>query len=382
MPSRLTAWWGRGSQRRRLAEVEAEGRRLSEQLDDIQRELQRQSSSIEAGLRGVESRLAAVEAAIARANADIERHQQEIAAVQRLGAAVEELERSQIALRDERAPGEGARARAAADTFAQICGDLDAVTREVARLSRFVLRTADDRVPERPRRDGPRPAPTRAVPLATQFRLLEEKAPGAFPVWKELLEHNRRSYAGFPVHSCSVEGHPSAALFKSFVNQFLRGDVLDVGCGPQPVPLYLRDFPVDHIHGIDPISTADRHPFLFQQGLAEFLPWDDESFDVVVAATSLDHVLLLDQTLSEIHRVLKRDGDFLVWVAFVADALPYDPFAPDIRPVDEFHLFHFTEEFFEAAVSEWFTVKDKLRVNLEIDHHFYRLAKRAVSASA
>ena len=74
--------------------------------------------------------------------------------------------------------------------------------------------------------------------------------PRTFSLWKRLLDHNEQSYIGFPVHSCSVASHPSAVLFSSFVSRFRRGRVLDIGCGPQPVPLYLQQYPVDRVYGM------------------------------------------------------------------------------------------------------------------------------------
>lgn len=259
--------------------------------------------------------------------------------------------------------------------IAAIAARVDDMSREIGRLSRFVLKTADDRAPAPPAPADAPPQLQSVLPMDVQFERLEAMAPRTFRLWKGLLEHNRQSYSGFPVHSCSVHGHPSAAMFTCFLNQFLRGDVLDIGCGPQPVPLYLQQYPADRVCAVDPISTPEQHPFHFFQGVAEFLPWRARSFDIVIAATSLDHVLFLDKALREIHRVLKDDGEFLIWVAFVAGSAPYDPTAPDIEPVDEFHLFHFTEHFFEGALSGLFAIRDKLRVNLEIDHHFYRLGK-------
>jgi len=259
---------------------------------------------------------------------------------------------------------------------------VDVLALELGRLSRFVLKVGDDRVPRSPVITDSQPRVERAVPIAAQFEQLQAIAPRAFLLWRDLLEFNQQSYSGFPVHSCSVKGHPSAAMFASFVNEFLRGDVLDIGCGPQPVPLYLQHYPSDHIYGVDPISSPSEHPFHFYRGLAEFLPWNDASFDTVIAATSLDHVLLLDRSMREIHRVMKADGEFLVWVAFVAGSAPYDPCSPEIEPVDQYHLFHFTEEFFEATLVGLFAVSDKLRVNLEIDHHFYRLRRLPLEAAS
>jgi SAM-dependent methyltransferase len=412
VPSRLTSFWKRPSRSQRLSEVEELCRGIGRRLDALARDGQRSNeqqilietrlsaldarlasaeAAIDARVASVEAaldvRLAATEAALARAAADIERVHREEAALRRVVSSlpafadiaeeVRSLRIAQAALQVQVQRAPVPEPDAAVEPLHE---RIDALKAEVGRLSRFVLKTADDRVPAVPPAEGPRPRLEDPLPLAAQLERLEAMAPRTFDLWKELLEYNRQSYTGFPVHSCSVEGHPSAAMFTQFVNQFLRGDVLDIGCGPQPVPLYLQQYAVDRIYGIDPISTAERHPFHFHQGVAEFLPWNDGSFDVAIAATSLDHVLFLDEALREIHRVLKADGEFLVWVAFVAGSVPYDPHAPDIQPVDEYHLFHFSEEFFDRAVAPFFTVRDKLRVNLEIDHHFYRLGRRAVPA--
>ncbi len=35
------------------------------------------------------------------------------------------------------------------------------------------------------------------------------------------------------------------------------------------------------------------HPFQFVQGIAEFIPFKDETFDYVISVTALDHVLFI-----------------------------------------------------------------------------------------
>lgn len=383
-------FWKDPLRSRRLADVEALCRSISARLETLGGEVQRvadvQARADErlASIRTqVESRLASLQAASERAAADVERLRIEHAALHRVAASlpdfaavseeVRSLRDGQAALQTHLHGVAGQEPRAAVEPLRD---QLDVLKAEVGRLSGFVLKVAQGAPAGRADAEDRRPRLEHPLPLAAQFEQLAAMVPRTFALWKDLLEYNRESYTGFPVHSCSVAGHPSAAMFAVFVNQFLRGDVLDIGCGPQPVPLYLQDYPVDRIYGIDPISTADRHPFHFYQGIAEFLPWSDASFDVAVAATSLDHVLFLDKALREIHRVLADDGEFLVWVAFVAGSQPYDPCAADIEPVDDYHLFHFTEDFFEGSIAPLFAVKDKLRVNIEIDHHFYRLAKR------
>jgi len=197
-----------------------------------------------------------------------------------------------------------------------------------------------------------------AMPLDAQFEQLQQTVPRAFPIWRSLLDANTQTYEGFPIHSCSVAGHPAATLFKYFLAPYLKGRVLDIGCGPQPVPLYLEDHPLEAVYGIDPITEPDDHPFTFVKSMAEFLPWLDSQFDAVVAATSLDHVLLLDETLAEIRRVLKHNGRFVVWVGFIEGAKPYDPYDSKIAKVDDWHLFHFGREWFQEAVAPYFLLEE------------------------
>ncbi|CAA7619095.1 hypothetical protein MTBLM5_30018 [Magnetospirillum sp. LM-5] len=218
--------------------------------------------------------------------------------------------------------------------------------------------------------------PPVGLALDEAFADLEKRVPGAYAQWRELLTVNSNAYEGFPLHSCSVPGHPSGSYFQKFAYPYLQGRVLDIGCGPQPVPLYLLDYPLDLIYGIDPISSPDCHPFNFANGVGEHLPWPDHSFDVVISGTSIDHVLLLDRTYSEIRRVLIPGGHFLVWVTFMAEAPPYDPTDPDIRPVDAYHLFHFTRETFESSILPYFKIESSCRVQVEIDHYFYALKPR------
>lgn len=194
---------------------------------------------------------------------------------------------------------------------------------------------------------------------------LAKMAPAAFPVWHELLEVNARAYDGFPVDSCSVAGHRMAALFGAFLSPYLTGTVLDIGCGPQPVPAYLASCPRERIAAIDPLLPPVPHPFAFAQGVTEFLPWDDRSFETVVCGTSLDHVLLLDRSLAEIRRVMKPDGRFVVWVAFVPGAKRYAPLGDGreggerIEKVDPYHLFHFDRPWFEDELGELFACEER-----------------------
>jgi SAM-dependent methyltransferase len=204
--------------------------------------------------------------------------------------------------------------------------------------------------------------------------------PHAYSQWYPLLSVNDSAYADLPTDSCSVAGHPIAEHFAYFVSPYLTGRVLDIGCGPQPVPSYLAHYPVELISGIDPLASEQPHPFDFVRGLAEHLPWHDGTFNAVMAATSLDHVLSPDLAFTEIMRVLAPGGVFLTWVAFIPDGKPYNPIDPDIKPIDQFHLFHFAEGWFEEIVRKRFHIVEKLAYDGE--SHFYALRPKAALARA
>lgn len=125
--------------------------------------------------------------------------------------------------------------------------------------------------------------------------------------------------------------------------------------------------------GVDPLASQVERKFEFVQGFAEFLPWENEEFDLVVAATSLDHVVSLDMALSETKRVLRPGGYFVTWVGFVAGAKPCDPTQPDIFPIDRFHLFHFDREWFVELMARYFTLEEEFA--LDFASHFFAFLK-------
>lgn len=100
----------------------------------------------------------------------------------------------------------------------------------------------------------------------------------------------------------------------------LKGrDVLDVSCGRGGgAPYILRNLGANHVTGLDfcqraitfcrRVQTDPRLTFI--QGNAEALPLPDEGFDAVVNIESSFCYPDMDRFLSEVRRVLKRDGYF------------------------------------------------------------------------
>ena len=185
-----------------------------------------------------------------------------------------------------------------------------------------------------------------AMPLEQVFARLQQAAPENWEAYLACLDVGTRSYEGLPATSCSTEHHVQSLLFQAFLRPYLRGHVLDIGCGPQPVPSYLAGYPHERIVGIDPISSAENHPFTFVSGVGEHLPFEDAAFDVAVSGTTLDHYYLLDRGLSEAARVLRPGGHFVAWITEFAGAPAYDPYAGPVPPYDAEHMYHIDRAWF------------------------------------
>ena len=227
--------------------------------------------------------------------------------------------------------------------------------------SRFLL--AKDSYPTRP--SGVNILSDKAT--AESFDVYLEKFrnlhPHLYDVWASVnLGSSIEEYKTHPERSCAVDHRANARMFRGFAAPYLCGQILDIGCGTLATPNYLQDYPAEFISGIDPLEPFEPHPFEFVRGFAEFLPWKDDSFDVVVAATSLDHTLSLDLAFTEIRRVLKPGGYLLVWDWFSPDSKPYQPADQAPELIDTYHLFHFSEDWFEAMVTSHFSICEKIRL--------------------
>lgn len=206
-------------------------------------------------------------------------------------------------------------------------------------------------------------------PEAVLERLAQEY-PIAFPLWRQAFENGRKEYfSASSVDSLSIKGNAGSEAFRKFLAVYTFGRILDVGCGPQSLPLYLEGCDIEYLAGIDPLAGSGERKFEFVRGYAESLPWPDQEFDTVIFATSLDHVLSLEQALSEARRVLVPGGKCVVWVGFVPGAQPYDPQDKALKPIDAYHLFHFDRDWFLRLMTQYFSLKEEFL--LDFSSRFY-----------
>lgn len=223
--------------------------------------------------------------------------------------------------------------------------------------------------------------------LEEALAALEHIVPKAYSVWIELFENGKETYISDPIHNLVIVGNAWERTFDGFGQLYLNkpGYLLDVGCGPQAVPYYLRNFPVEYIYGIDPLLPFEKHPFRFTQAIAEFIPYKDGAFDYIISATSLDHVLLLDKALDEMYRVLKKDGVLLIWASTGenysedsnSDVGGYNPYQENIKAVDSCHMFHIGPIWFERMMDDKWDKES--HYSDRYNNHFYAFRKKLVN---
>jgi len=153
----------------------------------------------------------------------------------------------------------------------------------------------------------------------------------------EMNQHNhpadRRGFADRTErsHKAILDDYGALGQFKRTLWEHAEGRVLDVCCGNARFADHLLDEDlVDEFVGIDLSSVrvaeaADRlgERATMLTGDAEYLPFDDDSFDVVISSAALHHLPQWDgQGLDEIVRVLTPDGKMVF-----REPLKYNPFA-------------------------------------------------------
>lgn len=92
-------------------------------------------------------------------------------------------------------------------------------------------------------------------------------------------------------------------------------DVMVLGCGPHPQPLQVLLQRGHRAYGVEPVPSFVRsagefvgNAGLVRQGAAESLPAPDESLDLVLFESVLEHVDSIPRSLGEIFRVLRPGG--------------------------------------------------------------------------
>jgi SAM-dependent methyltransferase len=97
--------------------------------------------------------------------------------------------------------------------------------------------------------------------------------------------------------------------------------VVDVGCGDGRHSQRLAERFGFSVVGVDPFPPEAEGRVRFVRGIAEALPLEDESADLVWCRDILVHVADLERAYAEFHRVLRAGGRALVYQTFATDRL-------------------------------------------------------------
>ena len=106
---------------------------------------------------------------------------------------------------------------------------------------------------------------------------------------------------------------------------WLKGRLIDIGCGTKPYAEILRPHVTEHV-GLDresPFNSMTRPELV---GTAYSIPVPDGSFDCALSTAALEHLNEPEQALRETHRILKSGGIAVYTVPFIwhVHAEPWD----------------------------------------------------------
>ena len=132
-------------------------------------------------------------------------------------------------------------------------------------------------------------------------------------MWEQLQLVEHKSYEKSPVGVFSVDECTEAQEVGNFLRDNVEGKCLDVGCGLLPEPAYMKEQPDITFFGIDPFDDKIERKFKFTCGIGEELPYFNETFDCVLFASTIDHMIDPQLALKEAYRVLKPGGSLVIW---------------------------------------------------------------------
>lgn len=139
-------------------------------------------------------------------------------------------------------------------------------------------------------------------------------------IFKENSKINFNNHA--EVYNESHDGKFVAPMYDEIINRIMNTNakkILDVGCGTGNVLIKLSGNKDLSLHGLDisekMIEIAKKNlgdKAELKAGDSEYMPWEDNSFDVIVCNASFHHYPNPEKVLIEMKRVLKSSGTLII----------------------------------------------------------------------
>lgn len=155
-------------------------------------------------------------------------------------------------------------------------------------------------------------------------------------------------------------------------NNFNNKTLVDLGCGPYGEIIGIKILEkknqifLKKIIGVDPlmdfykkeIGLIKESPNLqLINAKGEKIPLDTESIDIVISSNALDHCEIPEITISEVKRILKKDGFFYINVHVLQDKFSF--LSNILKYFDKNHPHHFSESKLEGLLKKQFKNVEK-----------------------
>lgn len=117
-----------------------------------------------------------------------------------------------------------------------------------------------------------------------------------------------------------------AALYGEHIPQYVRGRLIDLGCGKVPLFEAYRPHITENVC-VDWANTMHKNPYLdLECDLAQPLPFVADEFDTIILSDVLEHIPQPELLWAEMRRILKTGGKILLNVPFYywLHEVPYD----------------------------------------------------------
>ena len=145
--------------------------------------------------------------------------------------------------------------------------------------------------------------------------------------------------------------------------------ILDVGCGISTVLHFINGIKI----GIDPLAQKYKDLYNYPDDIeiikasGESIPFLDGSFDVIFSTNVLDHVSDAKKTVTEICRVLKSEGFFILTVEIFSGIESRDPAHPySFTKKDVYNLIKNNFDVVWEKESPWIGLKAYVNNSAEI----------------
>jgi SAM-dependent methyltransferase len=104
--------------------------------------------------------------------------------------------------------------------------------------------------------------------------------------------------------------------FTELAERYIRGRLIDIGCGNKPYRDMLAGLTTEHV-GVDHDETLHGKSNIDIFGTAYEIPVPDSTFDSAICTAVLEHLEEPELAIRECHRVLKQEGIAIYSVPFI-----------------------------------------------------------------